>query len=139
MKKMMVLLALALVMFSGSAFAATSATMTVSAQVVESCSITSANMNFGTIDPFSIVADATATADLTVTCSGAIPFNVSDDKGGASSLVDGALNLPYTLAYANAGVGTSTITVTGTVALADAQNATPSVGYTDSVVFTITP
>ncbi|MDT8419468.1 MAG: spore coat protein U domain-containing protein [Desulfuromonadales bacterium] len=149
MKRMMILLVMALVMFSGSAFAATAtSTMTVTASVIGSCSIsTTADMAFN-IDTFSSV-DAGATGTVEVTCGSGITYALSDDGGvGADyTMTDdatGLVPLAYSLAYdTTTQTGDTTaqsFNITGTVAVADFQDPSVVTGtYSDTVTIIVSP
>lgn len=143
MKRMMTLLVMALVMFTGNAFAATTADLTVSATVVGSCAITGGTLAFGSIDNFQ-AADATASsAGVTVTCAAGIDYEVTDDGGVLTTyeMTSPSGNLAYSLAYTALGTGTGAVVplaIAGTVAVADLQAAAPDT-YGDTVVLTIAP
>ncbi|PLX87873.1 MAG: hypothetical protein C0619_13860 [Desulfuromonas sp.] len=153
MKRMMILLVMALVMFSGNVFAATSATLNVTATVVGSCEIQAGTFAFGSVDNFDNTdLNPTVLDSVQIKCGSGIGYAVSDDGGAngglndalnGNALMDGTLGgqLKYKLAYPTSGTGTGAlenISITGTIAAVDFQAAAAD-SYSDAVVLTIAP
>lgn len=146
MKKMMILLAMALVMFSGTAFAATT-TLTVSAQVLAACQFDGAagNATFAALD--SVLAPAvTANGSVSVSCTNGTAFTVTDDASGTLAAGLGGPGIPYGFAYL---LGSDTGTGTG-IGNSIAVNYQASIGagaytnfaadtYSEVVTLTIAP
>lgn len=143
-----------LLSLAGTAMAAGTNTMTVSASVVGTCQFSAATstLNFGAMDP-ALATNATASTNTNFWCTKGVTYTMGDDSG-LNELVAGAPRMqhattlteyiPYTLGYSGSsptGSGKSTpitLTVNGTVANADYINA--EVGnYSDTVVITVTP
>lgn len=99
MKKMMVLLALALVMFSGSAFAADQATVTVNAEVMASCTFDTGTLTlaFGNLDPAVGGAAANATGALAFTCAAGTTYNLAAPVAGTMTNGTDTINYGVTL------------------------------------------
>lgn len=134
------------------------APFTVTATVVASCSVQTANLDFGSAGLLNAAVDAAAT--LTITCSATTPYTISLDGGlsGASdptarTMMQAAQSVTYGL-YRNAArslpwgstIGSNTVAATGT-GLAQSHTiygrvspqATPGPGtYTDTIVVTVT-
>ena len=151
MKKVSLLLVFLLAM-AGTAMAAGTNTLTVSASVTSKCDFTSttSTLAFGSLDP-ATNADATASTTIQAWCTkGVTSTSLSNDLGQHASgttlrMSDGGTNyLPYTLGLSPASVtGTgintpTTITLNGTVAKADIQGAAAG-SYSDTVTLTINP
>jgi spore coat protein U-like protein len=140
------------------AFAAGTHTIGVSATILSknNCQFTNAGataLAFGSIDPSSL-APVTATASMTFRCTGssavATYFVASDDglyetgvgaprmrhATSPANYLPYTLNLPQTASVPRNTV--TTLTITGTVAVADFQNALAG-AYADTVVMTMTP
>jgi len=137
-------------------------TLTVTATVQASCTITNATLGFGTIADLGAATNGSTTFD--VNCTKTTPYSIamSDGQNGSSdttrAMSDGTDTLKYQLytdsgysdvwastcsgtpgtdcAYGT-GIGTAqTINVYGTVAAG--QNVEPSTAYSDSVTMTVT-
>lgn len=148
-----------LLLAAGTAMAADTATVDVSATVVGTCQFSSA----GTTLPFGVLPfdasgnalGATANATIQFWCTNGASYSIADDTG-ANELVSGTppfrlasttLGAPeyidYSLSYNPAtGTGTGpgtpiTLNITGTVGTTYAAN-TPDV-YSDTVTLTINP
>lgn len=141
MKKILVLAA-AIALVSSTAFAAGTATLTVTANVQGTCLITGGTLPFGLID--SIAAPAVgpiAAAGVTVTCNSGTIYSVTDDAV-ANPLNNGAGDtIPFTLAHAGGGTATGladAYAITGSIA-AGAYLGLPAGAYTSSVTLTVTP
>lgn len=149
MKKMqlqLIVMAAAMLLMAGTAMAAGSATLNVTASVLGTCTMAgSGTLNFGVLDPAAAGASATAnSAGITISCSNGTPYTV-----GAVSLNGGLLksatdSFAYSLALpgGGAGVGTGVLnapyTVTGNIA-GGAFFSKPADVYTDTVTLNITP
>lgn len=109
MKRMMILLVMALVMFSGSAFAATT-TLTVSAQVVAACQFDGAASDATFLPLDSVAAPAVSAAgSVNVSCTNGTAFTVTDDASGTLAAGLGGPGIPYTFTYllgSDTGTGT---------------------------------
>ncbi|GAB4369036.1 MAG: spore coat U domain-containing protein [Deltaproteobacteria bacterium] len=138
---------------AGSAMAADTANVQVTATVVGSCSFaTIPTVDFGNLDPTANVLVNAPAVDLTFNCTTGVPYTLTDNKGGingslSSTLDDGSGNtIPYSLTYNNyagvgagAGVGNEIVsTLAGTIA-ANTYGGAPAGIYTDTIVFTINP
>lgn len=155
MKKKILGLALVGVLAPLTAMAAsTTHQLNVSATVVGNCRFNDAGptaLAFGSIDPTS-VANKTATANVTFRCTSGTTssmFSVvgANDAGGVHYVSDGTNDMAYTVNFggsdAQDGIGHGagkdlTLTVTGTIAVADFQNA-PASTYNDTLTLTIAP
>ena len=140
MKKILVLAA-AMALVSSAAFAANTATLTVTANVTPTCAITGGTLGFGALDPLN-AADTgpIAATGVTVACTNGSSFTVSDDSA-TKPLNNGTSNIPFTLTYTAAGTGTGTAVpflIDGEIFGADYANATAG-AYTSNVILTVTP
>jgi Spore Coat Protein U domain len=144
------------------AFAGGTTSLTVNALISGTCKVTTApaTLNFGTIDPSSLV-NATATTTFVMRCSKGTTSTAATDNGGQNFAagvkqmkhsVTAAALLPYAIAYSGdvglvgAGFGgaaaSSTVTITGTITPAQFNGALATNGaeiYTDSVTITVNP
>ncbi len=131
---------------AGTGLALDTDTLTVNAVVLGTCIIGGpATLSFGMLDPVAGPDPATATVDMSFTCSNGTPYFVTDDNGmGGNSSMQAGLGGPellYTLTYAAGGTGTGAAqahTFNGSIAKADYSVAAPDT-YTDSVVITLNP
>jgi len=144
---------------SASAFAGGSTPLTVNAQILSVCKVTVAPgvLNFGTIDPSTLV-NAVAATSLTMKCSnGTVATAPTDDNGLHFAVTKRMLHpvlantfLPYAVAYVvpaftGAGFGAAaasgTVNINGTITPAQFQNAVATAGanYTDTVTITVNP
>lgn len=135
---------------AGSSFAATTATIPVSANVVGDCSITAAGLAFGAYDRAS---GNTGTASITANCTLDLPASVSLDDGlnTGRQMTNGTSNLAYALFKDSAhtqswAANTDALAITGTGAddahtiygtIASGQNVSKG-SYLDTVTATIT-
>jgi len=143
-------------MMSGSALAADNVTVTVNATIVGVCKFFTAspvlNINntggpgSSSIDPSS-TTDATGNAAITYRCSnGTSPnFVVPATATVTCGTCSGTPTMLPTITSSNTGAGTGlgtgkdqTLTVTGTILVANFQNA-PAGPYTGSMSVTVTP
>jgi Spore Coat Protein U domain len=154
MKKLLAITAaVAVVTMAGSAFAANSNTLTVSASVTGTCKFSSptSTLNFGALDP-SVATDVNGSTTTNFWCTKGVSTDVitasngGNFAGGKRQMKDTVSTdvIPYTLTLtkdgnANAGPATPrTLTVAGQV-LATDYTAKSSGNYSDTVVLDITP
>lgn len=153
--------AIAATFAAGNAVAADATdSMTVSAEIVKSCVVAVADLDFGQIDPLDNAANATdGSADITVTCSNTTDYEVALSGGGAADtgarqMSFGADTLDYALfsdgaRSANWGDddGVDTVGGTGTGVsqthtiygqVASGQNTAPVGAYSDTITVTVT-
>lgn len=147
--KRMKLAALALslvgILTAGNALAVDTATITVSANVLGTCSFDTAayTMAFGAIDPL-MAADATQTAALAFTCTNGSNWALDDVSGARSMAGAGANTLAYSIdAYAANLTGTGTgltqnVAVTARITQAQAGVALVDT-YNDTVTINLNP
>jgi len=129
----------------------------VSAEVVASCSVTAADLGFGTYDPIN-GGDVDGSADVSVTCSNEAPYEVGLTAAsgivGSRQMSDaGVGTLSYEL-YSDSGRSTAwgdttetdTVADTGTGSakahtvygrIAQGQNSAPIGNYSDTVTVTV--
>lgn len=143
------------------ALAGGTTTLTVNAQIMSVCKVTTApaTLAFGVIDP-SGASNATAVTTFVMQCSnGTTSTAATDDNGLHFSVtkrmvhsVTGTAFLPYAIAYSGdvgftgTGFGGSgaykTVTITGTITPAQYQTALATTGaqiYADTVTITVNP
>ncbi|MFQ5465562.1 MAG: spore coat protein U domain-containing protein [Thermodesulfobacteriota bacterium] len=152
MKRIFAMIAgVAMLMAAGTAMAAGTNTMTVSANVVGTCKFSAATstLGFGNLDP-ALTTDATAAVNVAFWCTKGATYTVGDDGGlynvGGPRMqhaTDPTQFIPYTISYTNTGTGAGKTTaanlaVSGLVANADYVNALAG-NYQDTVTVTITP
>jgi hypothetical protein len=96
------------VALASSAFAVGNATLTVTADVLPTCSFTTttATLAFGSIDPTAAV-DATASTSISYNCSSGLGYTFNND---ATAIINNVApdNMTVDLAYVDAGIGTGT-------------------------------
>jgi spore coat protein U-like protein len=149
MKKLQVILAalfLTLTLGAGSALAAGSATVDISATVLGTCVFNSGGaIAFANLDPTSGASPSvTNPAAANFTCTSGTAYTITDDGGLTTTynLDDGVGNLiPYTLAYVGAGAGTGVaqdLSIQADIAFA-AYQTKPAGAYADTVTLTINP
>ena len=147
MKKMMILLVMALVMFTGSAFAADTLNIDVTATVIETCSFTTVGpvaLDFGALDPTVAGDTAAANSNVDFTCNNGAGYGVT--VAAATGTLTGA-SLGDTIAYDIVLSGDTNGTSAGgtnTVNVAVDINAGGFFGkaadsYSDSFVLTLNP
>lgn len=155
-RKKVLFLALATVLAPPAVTAAsTTHNLNVSATVVGNCRFIDAGptaLAFGSIDPSS-ATNATATATVNFRCTTGTTSSIAsvvgaNDLGGVHRMNSGTDFMPYTVGFGGTDVqpgsghgaaGNKALVVTGTVAVADFQNAPASTGYVDTLVLTISP
>lgn len=142
MKKILVLAA-AIALVSSTAFAAGNATLTVSAAVQGTCSITGGTLNFGALDstaPTAAIGPIGATG-ITVTCNNGTIYTVTDDSGVANPLSNGVNTIDFTLTHAGGGTATGGVdayAITGDIAAGSYDGVTAGV-YTTNVTLSVLP
>ena len=151
-KRIILIVAIAMIAFSGVAMADDTTTVSVSASVNGTCKFrTGGTIIFGALDPNSGVdVDGTITQP-TFWCSKGLGYTISDDNGLHESgsthnmLGPSADLIPYTFTYSDTGTGsgagstnTKTMNIASTVLGADYINATHG-SYSDTVTLTIPP
>ena len=141
MKKILVLAA-AIALVSSSAFAAGNATLTVTAAVQGTCTITGGTLNFGPLDSTAPTAAVgpVAAAGVTVTCNNGTIFTVTDDAA-TNPLSNGVDTIPFTLTHANGGTATGGVdayAIDGDIAAGAYSGVTAGV-YTSTVTLDILP
>lgn len=142
MKKILVLAA-AIVLVSSSAFAAGTATLTVSAAVQGTCSITGGTLAFGALDSTAPTPGVgpIAAAGVSVTCNNGTNFTVTDDSGPLNPLSNGVDTIDFTLTHAGSGTATGGVdayAITGAIA-AGAYDGVTAGMYTTNVTLSILP
>ena len=148
MKKLLTITAAAaIVAMAGSAMAATG-TLTVSATIVNACSVTGGTLSFGALNTLTAPLVSGTSAGVTVTCTKSDPYTVAVDKGanfvGAQANLKNAGNtdvIPYSLTVPAVTPGTGaaqTIAITGTIAAGTYFTASAGT-YNDTVTITVTP
>lgn len=140
--KRTLMMVLALVFVSSSAYAAGSATLDVQATVLGTCSFAAASttLDFGNIDPTSGV-DALGSTTIDYTCTNGTIYTLTTPV--AASITDGVDIINLNLAYVDGGTGTgtgvaSTLSVNGTIPAANYATVGAGV-YTGSVTLDVNP
>jgi spore coat protein U-like protein len=153
-KRIILIVAIAMIAFSGVALAADTNTVTVNANVVGTCKFNSATstLAFGGLDPSS-GAPVNASTSTTFWCTKNASYSIGDDDGAydliapvGQKMKHQSLNeyIAYNFGYTpttGTGSGPSTpitLDISGTVAFAAYQNASEG-NYSDSVVLSINP
>lgn len=143
MKKIVVLAVAAVIAMSGTAMAAGTSTVAVSANVLASCTISAGTAAFGNLDPANPVPINAGVSDPQVTCTNGTAYSITDDGGltGSLKMANGANLIQYSLGYTNSGTGNGSaggIGISASVAGADYQFK-PAGAYTDTVTLTVNP
>ena len=147
MKKLVVLAAVAMFLMTGSAIAANTNTVAVTAAVVGSCTITGGSVAFGNLNAAGAGAVNGLVTQPSVTCSNLLPYTVTDDDGlnelaaNANRMASGGNFIQYAFAYTAAGTGTGGAQNMDIAAsIAEADYLGKAVGaYSDTVTLTVTP
>lgn len=147
MKKLVVLAAVAMFLMTGSAMAANTAAVAVSANVVGSCTIAGGSIPFGNLNAAGAGVVNATVVQPQVNCSNGLNYTVTDDDGlnesgvNANRMAFGANVIPYSFTYTAAGVGTGALAnmdIAASIAEAD-YLAKPVGNYSDTVTLTVTP
>lgn len=147
MKKLVVLAAVAMFLMTGSAMAANTATVGVSANVVGSCTIAGGSIPFGNLNAAGAGPMNAVVTQPQVNCSNGLAYVVTDDDGmnesgvNANQMAFGANVIPYSFTYTAAGVGTgglANMDIAASIAEADYLGK-PAGIYNDTVTLTVTP
>jgi spore coat protein U-like protein len=149
MKKIIAISATAaLLAMTGSAMAASTATLAVSATVANACSVTGGTLSFGALNTLTAPLASGTSAGVTVTCTKSDPYTVAVDKGanfvGAQANLKNAGNsdvIPYSLTVPGVSAGTGaaqTVAITGSIAAGSYTTASAGT-YNDTVTITVTP
>lgn len=148
MKKLLVIAAIAaLTAMAGTAMAAATADLDVSATVIASCSMTGGSLAFGELDPTNPVEKTSNSNGVTVTCTNGTTYALAGNDGinadgTQKRLTDGSGNyIPYTVTIPGSGSGTGLavgVTIGGTIA-ANTYNTAPAGSYTDTIELSVTP
>jgi spore coat protein U-like protein len=152
-KRIILIVAIAMIAFSGVALAGDTNTVTVNANVVGTCKFDSATstLGFGGLDPSSGLA-VNASTSTTFWCTKGAIYSIGDNDGQYESGPNAnrmkhetlAEYIAYDFGYTpttgtGSGPSTSiTLDISGTVAFAAYQNASEG-DYSDQVILTIIP
>lgn len=146
-KKLVVLAAVAMFLMTGSAMAANTATVGVSANVVGSCTIGGGNIPFGNLNAAGAGTMNAVVTQPQVNCSNGLAYTVTDDDGqnevvaNANRMASGANFIQYSFTYTAAGTGTGALAnmdIAASIAEADYLGK-PVGNYSDTVTLTVTP
>lgn len=149
-KRILLIVAIAMIALSGVASASDTATVTVSATVVGTCKfLTDGSVSFS-LDP-SVGGNVSGTVTQpTFWCTKGTSYTITDDDGLNESgtthqMKHASLNeyIPYSFSYTSTGTGsgrttTLTMNIASSVNEADYQNASAG-SYSDTVTLTINP
>ena len=136
------LITFVLVALASSAFAAGSATLTINANVLGTCSFSAAGatMDFLNIDPTALV-DATASTTIDYNCTSGVLYSFVNPA--AASITNGTDTMAVDLLYTDAGTGTgtgvaTTLTIDGTITVANFTGVSAG-AYTGTATLNINP
>jgi len=149
-KRIILIIAIAMIAFSGVALAGDTATVNVSANVVGTC-----KFNSGGTVTFSLDPSVGGNVNGTITqpqfwCTKNASYTITDDNGANESgtthrMLHASLTeyIPYGFSYTTGGTGTGpstpiTMDIASSVAAADYLNASAG-NYSDTVTLTIAP
>lgn len=146
MKKILAMAAAALMAMAGTAMAAGTGDLTVTAEVVGVCTMTGGSLNFGNLDPTNPVAVSGNSTGVTVTCTNGTSYSLTGNNGINPSgtqkrLANGSNYIPYSITIPASGTGTGApvgVTITGNIA-AGAYTSSPAGTYTDTVTLSVNP
>jgi spore coat protein U-like protein len=152
-KRIILIIAIAMIAFSGVALAADTASVNVSATVVGACKFINKGgvLPFGNLDP-SVAGDVNnlSATQPTFWCTKNASYTIADTGGahdaGTTHRMIGATNselIPYTITFSALGSGqgrdtTLSMNISGQVLYADFKNASAD-SYSDTVTLSITP
>jgi spore coat protein U-like protein len=150
-KRIILIIAIAMLAFSGVALASDTATVNVSATVIDSCKvITDGSLDFGNLDPAIGGLVNGTPVNPSFWCTNGTIYNITDDNGFNKNGTIYRMKhqtlaeyIPYSFAYVTTGTGAGPTTalfmdITGSVAAGAYLNASP-VPYADVVTVTIAP
>lgn len=150
MKRILLIVAIAMIALSGVASASDTATVTVSATVAGTCKFLSGGSVSFSLDP-SVGGNVTGTVTQpTFWCTKGTNYTITDDDGGYESGTTHRMKhetlteyIPYSFTYTSTGTGTGrtatlTMNIASSVAAADYLDASAG-NYSDTVTLTITP
>jgi spore coat protein U-like protein len=152
-KRIILIIAIAMIAFSGVAMAADNATVNVSANVVGTCKFDTkvGTLPFGDLDPaVGGNMNNLAATQPTFWCTKGSSYTITDDDGlhksGTTHRMVGPSPtdlIPYTFTYTASGTGQgkstlTTMNIAGQILGADYINATAG-GYSDTVTLSINP
>jgi hypothetical protein len=143
MKLAALALSLAGILAAGNALALDTATISVSANVLGTCTFDTASytMAFGAIDPLTAI-DATKDVNLAFTCTNGTNWALDDVSGSQTMTGSGANTLAYSIdSYSQTGTGTGTtqnVAITGRITSLQAQAAAVDT-YSDSLTLNLNP
>jgi len=152
MKRMMVVIAaVILTAWAGSAYAASNTSVSVSATVIGTCKfVAGGTMAFGNLDPSLATNVNASVSQPTFWCTKNAAYTITDDDGenetGTTHQLIGTTNgefIPYSFTYTASGIGagpTSTLTmdISGTILGTDYSGVSQDT-YSDTVTLTINP
>ncbi|ABA89301.1 sigma-fimbria adhesin, putative [Syntrophotalea carbinolica DSM 2380] len=147
MKKIVAIaLAAAFTVVAGTAMAADTADLDVTATVISSCSMTGGTLAFGNLDPTNAVEVTASSTAVTVTCTNGTAYTLSGDDGdhavaGQKYLDNGTSTIPYSVSIPAGGTGTGAavgVTIDGTIA-ANSYNTATAGTYTDTILLSVNP
>ena len=150
MKKLIAIsAAAAIVVMAGSAMAATTATLAVSASVTNTCAVVGGTLNFNALDTANAPTVNATSAGVTVTCTKSdATYQVTVDKGlnlsGTQAYLKNSGNtdkIPYSLTVPAMAVATGVaqpVAITGTIA-SGSYNLASAGSYADTVTITVAP
>jgi hypothetical protein len=153
-KRIILIVAIAMITFSGAAVAADSNTVTVTANVIGTCKFDSATstLAFGALDPSSAL-DASTSTTVDFWCTRNANYSIGDDDGlhetgvdqnRMQNTADATEYIPYSFSYnpaSGSGSGPSipiTLTMDGSILNADYVDAAEG-DYSDTIVLSIAP
>jgi hypothetical protein len=143
MKLAALALSLAGILAAGNALALDTATISVSANVLGTCTFDTASytMAFGAIDPLMAI-DTTKDVNLAFTCTNGTNWALDDVSGSQTMTGSGANTLAYSIdSYSQAGTGTGAtqnVAITGRITSLQAQAAAVDT-YSDSLTLNLNP
>lgn len=141
------------ILTSAATFAADTATVNVSANVVGTCKFNSGGSVAFTLDPTSAADAAGTVTQPQFWCTKGATYSITDDKGANEAVAGAAPRrmrhatlteyIPYTFTYTASGTGTGktapiNLDIASNVVNADYVNASAG-NYSDTVILSITP
>ena len=147
MKKLIAITAAAaIVAMTGTAMAAGSANLDVTATVTGTCSVSGGTLAFGALDPLTAPEVTANSAGVSVTCTNGQAYTLDTTAnrgtvGNPGVLGNGTSTIQYTIAYTATGMGNGAaqpVSITGTIAAGTYNTATPG-SYTDTIQINVNP